>query len=631
MYERKKVSSSSSSFAKGNLSNQKYEALWNIKHHFQTVVNASPSRETSRWKQSDDFQVIKHQGKRQLLDKNVEKSNLELTQRMFNVLTEERATRTKEYVPGYRVGRGGTVIDCYESSCQRFYEYKVETKRKVRVIREQKIYHDNTFIAKYIDAARSSCDRKELKRSYDENRVLYNFLASRTPHTALHLGLLQKAKFEFYQGSVRKISSSTSRPLSSSVPNNRTTSEILLQGASIEDASIVNDLDDLPLKHVNSKLELNTSRKGYFAHKLQPMFAECARYATLSGPTTKEHPSNPVRKAKNDTTLDNSSEIIDAELPDYITDGGPVQGLRKLQALRQQREMQQQSPYGIIQEESQTLSHWSDLCAEVDAEMISREDRQIREPQEADDRDTLDKQSLLTPPLDEYAAMEQLTPELVEELGPELSILYGALFARKAALEQQHQDYEDREIEDDQQEEEQQEDITYERELYDGQGEDTKEEQENENTEYKSGSIEVIPADSESLTLGIADDEDLLQEQQSIAFKKHSLAGPYSRSGRRAAIALVSVNTPQDSRFLFEGKNSVVEMSINHSMDSISYSYHVRGFMSDGEPYFLRDERNEIDEFDDEVTPTDSGADNNRRTWISMNMKRGASIWTSLV
>lgn len=145
----------------------------------------------------------------------------------------------------------------------------------------------------------------------------YNFLASRTPHTALHLGLLQKAKFEFYQGSVRKISSSTSRPLSSSVPNNRTTSEILLQGASIEDASIVNDLDDLPLKHVNSKLELNTSRKGYFAHKLQPMFAECARYATLSGPTTKEHPSNPVRKAKNDITLDNSSEIIDAEQPVY--------------------------------------------------------------------------------------------------------------------------------------------------------------------------------------------------------------------------------------------------------------------------------------------------------------------------
>ena len=51
---------------------------------------------------------------------------------------------------------------------------------------------------------------------------------------------------------------------------------------------------------------------------------------------------------------------------DYIPDGGPVQGLRKLQALRQQRDMQQQqSPPGIVQEESQTLSHWSDLCAEV--------------------------------------------------------------------------------------------------------------------------------------------------------------------------------------------------------------------------------------------------------------------------
>ena len=50
---------------------------------------------------------------------------------------------------------------------------------------------------------------------------------------------------------------------------------------------------------------------------------------------------------------------------DYIANGGPVQGLRKLQALREQRAMQPQSPYGIIQEESQTLSHWSDLCAEV--------------------------------------------------------------------------------------------------------------------------------------------------------------------------------------------------------------------------------------------------------------------------
>ena len=45
MYESKRVSKSNSSFSKGNLSNQKYEALWNITHHFQTVANASPTKE----------------------------------------------------------------------------------------------------------------------------------------------------------------------------------------------------------------------------------------------------------------------------------------------------------------------------------------------------------------------------------------------------------------------------------------------------------------------------------------------------------------------------------------------------------------------------------------------------------
>ena len=40
------------------------------------------------------------------------------------------------------------------------------------MIREKKIQNDNTFIAKYIGAARSSCDRKDLEKSYEQNRVL---------------------------------------------------------------------------------------------------------------------------------------------------------------------------------------------------------------------------------------------------------------------------------------------------------------------------------------------------------------------------------------------------------------------------------------------------------------------------
>lgn len=228
--------------------------------------------------------------------------------------------------------------------------------------------------------------------------------------------------------------------------------------------------------------------------------------------------------------------------------------------------------------------------------MISKEDLQRRELQEPDEilaqGDALDKRSSLTFEVDEYAAMEQLSPELVAELGPELSILYGTLFARKAALEQQHQDYEEQEVEE-QQEEVQQEDSNDENDVYEGHGEDTKEDQENENVEHKVD-VEVISADSGLPTLSIADE---VQELKSFALKRNSIASPSSRSGRRAAIALVSVNTQKDSRFLFEGKKSLVEMSVNRTMDSTSYSYHVRGFMSDGEPYFLRNERNEIDDF----------------------------------
>ena len=80
-------------------------------------------------------------------EKMLQKDNEIMTNRLYAIVSENREKRTREFCPGLRIGGGnkitlisfiylvtiscsaGIVIDCYESACQPFFEYKMYMKQ----------------------------------------------------------------------------------------------------------------------------------------------------------------------------------------------------------------------------------------------------------------------------------------------------------------------------------------------------------------------------------------------------------------------------------------------------------------------------------------------------------------------
>lgn len=58
----------------------------------------------------------------------------------------------------------------------------------------RKIEKENVLIAQFLESARASYGRDELRKKYERNRHAYNIFSNKTPHTALHLGLVKTAK-----------------------------------------------------------------------------------------------------------------------------------------------------------------------------------------------------------------------------------------------------------------------------------------------------------------------------------------------------------------------------------------------------------------------------------------------------
>ncbi|RYH19680.1 hypothetical protein EON65_25755 [archaeon] len=63
-----------------------------------------------------------------------------------------------------------------------------------RRFQEQRRDRENLLIVKFLESARSSYARKDLKHNYDRNRVAYRLFNTKTPHYALHLGLVKTAQ-----------------------------------------------------------------------------------------------------------------------------------------------------------------------------------------------------------------------------------------------------------------------------------------------------------------------------------------------------------------------------------------------------------------------------------------------------
>lgn len=403
-----------------------------------------------------------------MLDKSLKEDNAILTNRIFEIVTEDRERRTHEFCPGLRVGRGGTVIDCYESSCQPFSEYKQYVRKKMRRNKDEKIDQGNVYIKKYIDASKSTVANKDLRKSYENNRVLYNFLSSGTPHTALHLGILKKAKFELRKsnnsnGYIHRLGSPSKSPTRSTsdvqIPNPKHPSTGEKQ-QNLNPTAALFEPEPNPVMVIESRLEMEVGRELLSRQqRLQPLFAECARYGGITSlqlplsrqPTHIMLPrprTAPVMRTqllvqqKEDAESDIEEVAVVVEKQETAQVEQPPQhtlrGIRHLQALRKSVSFENNNSNGINNDSHPHLSEGGE--EHVPGSQWSA---------------LLDSDSLLL-----AASFQRLTTNtnyaininshvlssakpLQQELGDELSQLYESLFSRRdqllSAAQQQEQ------------------------------------------------------------------------------------------------------------------------------------------------------------------------------------------------
>jgi len=392
-----------------------------------------------------------------MLDKSLKEDNAMLSDRIYEIVTEDRERRTHEFCPGLRVGRGGIVIDCYESSCQPFSEYKKYIRKKIRHNKEEKIDLDNVYIKKYIDASKASVSNKDLRKSYESNRVLYNFLASRTPHTALHLGILKKAKFELRKsdskdGYIHRLSSPPRSPTRKSSDDRAPSPKADPTATHHEPNSNPN-----PVVVIESRLEMDVGRELLSRQRnLQPLFTECARYGSITSlqlprrqppqPTHIVLPRPRTAPALRSQLLAQQAEDEDgdeavqgkAEEQEEIAQEEqpqPLRGIRHLQALRKSVSFENnasndgQQQLGEVGEMNLPGGQWSALL-DSDSMLLAASFQRLT------------THTTHHPTGSANAAPNGAKP-LQQELGDELSLLYESLFSRRdqllSAAQQQEQ------------------------------------------------------------------------------------------------------------------------------------------------------------------------------------------------
>lgn len=166
----------SSSFgAYGNIAIAKYEAQMHIHRYLNVLENAKPSRETYRWRSKDEptYSFRKQDGKMKLKFKSIKKDNEKLCERIYSIMTDHRETKTVEYAPGFRIGRGGTVIDCYPTRLYDNEKFKdLHGRQHTRKKNELKISKENNAFQSHLHRLKSPYSAELMKKDYDKNRYL---------------------------------------------------------------------------------------------------------------------------------------------------------------------------------------------------------------------------------------------------------------------------------------------------------------------------------------------------------------------------------------------------------------------------------------------------------------------------
>ena len=95
----------------GNIANQKYEAVNHVKRHLEIIKYASPTRETSRWRDPpNSFKFSKAKGRYVEAEKKLTRENELMNERLYDIVAENRRVNNHEHAPGWRVGSGECLL-----------------------------------------------------------------------------------------------------------------------------------------------------------------------------------------------------------------------------------------------------------------------------------------------------------------------------------------------------------------------------------------------------------------------------------------------------------------------------------------------------------------------------------------
>ena len=151
-------------------SNQRYEIQKRMQRFVKILEETTANKETTDWRNSKHASK-KTFGREKHGDINIDVENQKMSGRLCDILTQDRKSRTSEYVPGWRIGTGGIVIDCYTTKYNDPVKFGfVQKMRKERIKQFKKRDERNSYLRNKINSVKSNYAVADLKEEYEANR-----------------------------------------------------------------------------------------------------------------------------------------------------------------------------------------------------------------------------------------------------------------------------------------------------------------------------------------------------------------------------------------------------------------------------------------------------------------------------
>lgn len=177
----------------GNTSTQKYEIQQRMQRFVKVLTQTKGNRETRTWRNPTPTRKRTHH-REVWRERVIDSENDRMCERLHSIMHEDRKKTTSEFTTGWRIGKGGTVIDCYKTShnAPELFNFD-EKKSRLREKQNQRLQDRNAFLKSFVDNARSHYRVEVLAKDFDKNRASAKALFTKMPRVTLHIGLLNGA------------------------------------------------------------------------------------------------------------------------------------------------------------------------------------------------------------------------------------------------------------------------------------------------------------------------------------------------------------------------------------------------------------------------------------------------------